>query len=70
MNYLIFIGGVLLGIVIGIIIRNCFSKGTIIIDRSDPRKDMYRLDINHLANLHKCKRVLLKIDTKTNLSQK
>lgn len=65
----------ILGIAVGsvvtyvaIIFKTAF--GTLIVDRSDPEKDRWRLDIHKLADIHKKKFVWLKVDTKTELSQK
>ena len=44
--------------------------GTLRIDRSDPNKDIYRLDLDDLDVLTRKKRVILNIDHHANLSQK
>lgn len=44
--------------------------GTLKIDRSDPEKDIYRIDINDLDKLSKKKLIILKIDNNADLSQK
>ena len=63
--------GVLVGsIVTGVIICIRSGYGALRIDRSNPDKDVYRLDINEIDNLHKKKRVWLKVDSKADLSQK
>ncbi len=48
---------------------NHHTDGTIKIDRSNPEKDVYRLEIDDLDNLSKKKRVILKIDPNADLSQ-
>lgn len=62
------------GIVIGIVITVIFVKvrtvqGILRIDCSDPEKDRYRFDIDNLDVLPKKKRIILKIDSKADLSQ-
>lgn len=64
-----------LGAVIGYILTGIFfyirsAKGTLKIDRSDPQKDVYRLDIENLEELSTKKVALLVIDNNADLSQK
>lgn len=44
--------------------------GVLRIDRSNPKKDLYRLDIDDLSRLSKKKRIVLKVDNNADLSQK
>ena len=44
--------------------------GTLKIDNSNPGKDVYRLDIEHLDKVSKKKYIQLKIETGADLSQK
>jgi hypothetical protein len=71
MAFLWFGLGVVAGSVITLIvtfIRTSF--GVIRIDRSNPNKDMYRIDIGEIDDLHKRKRVILRVDANADLSQK
>lgn len=46
------------------------SSGTLRIDRSDPEKDIYRLDIDDdLSKLHTKRRITLNVDSDADLSQ-
>lgn len=63
--------GSLIGTVVTLILqRMLFASGTLRIDRTDPDKDVYRIDLNSLDNLHKKKRITLKVDPYADLSQK
>lgn len=71
MVYLIFAGGFIMGLVISSILYHVRSaSGTLRIDRTNPQKDVYRIDIDDLDSLSKKKRALLKVDSNANLSQK
>ena len=64
-----FVGGFIAGGVIwSLIIINCTS-GTLKIDRSDPKKDVYRLEIDKLEDLSSTKRIVLKVDKNAHISQ-
>lgn len=66
-----FLLGLLSGVIITIVICCLQTKrGVLKIDRSDPERDIYRLDIDDLDVLSKKKRLLLKIDNDADLSQK
>ena len=74
MEYFVFILGLIIG---GIIVRildiRQTSTGTLLIDHSNPEKDIYQININNLDDLSKKKRVVLKVDnyaTLTDISQK
>lgn len=66
----------LCGIAIGLIIASIFiwnpwmETGTLRIDRSDPEKDVYRLELNDLDRLCNKKYIRIKIDHNADLSQK
>lgn len=47
-----------------------FTDGILRIDRSDPEKDVYRIELNNLSSVHTKKRIILKIDSNADLSQK
>lgn len=74
-----FISGMIVGAIIQSVItlaymaiymwRSC-KFGTFRVDKSNPDKDIYRLDIGDLSNIHKKKTVILDIDTSADLSQK
>ena len=69
--FLCFIGGILVGgIIYPLIIFSLFTSGTLKIDHSDPKKDIYRFEIDKLENLSKTKRVILKVDNHADLSRK
>ena len=46
------------------------TNGTLKIDKSNPEKDLYRFEIDQIENVHKKKRITLKIDPNADLSQK
>ena len=71
MEYLLFITGVLLGALVSMVIycRND-AIGVLLIDNSDPEKDVYRFDVGNIDDLSKRKRVILKIKNDADLSQK
>lgn len=68
-----------LWLLIGIIVGACLSSvvffithpkiGTFKIDKSNPDKDVYRLDVGDLEKISKKKHVRLKIDSSADLSQ-
>lgn len=57
-------------LVFNFIYLRLFTDGTLNIDVSDPEKDLYRLDINDLDSLSKKKRIIIKINVNSDLSQK
>lgn len=61
----------LLGVVIGMLACKLFEEvhGTLKIDRSNPKKDLYRLEVENLDDLAKKRKVRLKVDTKSKISQ-
>ena len=63
--------GVLLGSIACIVYRwianMIFTDGTLMIDTSNPEKDVYRFVVNDLK--FKKKRIILKVDRHANLSQ-
>ena len=66
-----FVVGCVIQAAVSAIMRIIYSgSGTLLIDRSDTEKDVYRLEIDDLDNLAKKKRLDLKIDANANLSQK
>lgn len=72
MEYLFAVVGVLVGSIISSIIFSIRYRkaGTLRIDRSNPEKDVYRIEIDDLDGLSKKKHVILKVDNNANLSQK
>ena len=72
MEYLFAVVGVLVGSIISNIIFSIRYRkaGTLRIDRSNPEKDVYRIEIDDLDGLSKKKHVILKVDNNANLSQK
>lgn len=47
-----------------------FTEGTLRVDRSNPQKDVYRLEIDDLEAISRRSRIIIKIDNKADLSQK
>jgi hypothetical protein len=71
MEYLLFIVGVCLGSLITIIVRERGTvMGVLLIDSSNPEKDVYRFDVGNMDDLSKKKRVILKVENDADLSQK
>lgn len=71
MEYLLFIVGVCLGSLMTILVRERGTvMGVLLIDSSNPEKDVYRFDVGNMNNLSKKKRVILKIENDADLSQK
>lgn len=63
----------ILGVATSVIINLIFFKrtyGMLRIDRSNPEKDLYLIEIDDLEQLTKRKRITLKVDNHANLSQK
>jgi hypothetical protein len=63
----------LIGIGVGLIVASAFwlwkrTYGTLVIDRSNPQKDVYRIEISDLDRLATKKSVVLKVDI-NNFSQ-
>lgn len=71
MEYLLFIVGVCVGSLMTILVRERGTvMGVLLIDSSNPDKDVYRFDVGNMNNLSKKKRVILKIENDVDLSQK
>ena len=71
MTYVWILIGVLIGSIVSNVIFYALSvSGTLKIDHSDSKKDVYRFEINNLENLNKKKRLIMKIDNHADLSQK
>ena len=71
MEYLLFIVGVCVGSLMTILVRERGTvMGVLLIDSSNPEKDVYRFDVGNINNLSKKKRVILKIENDVDLSQK
>ena len=66
----------LIGMSIGILILVLYilnpwtTSGTLLIDRSDPKKDLYRFDIDDIDKLARKKKIIVKIVNNADLSQK
>lgn len=45
-----------------------FTHGTLRIDRTNPLKDVYRLDVEDIDKLSEKKRIVLKVDPNADLS--
>lgn len=57
------------GVMLGVITSRLFTYGTIKIDKSNPEKDLYKLEIKDLNTLPKKKCIVLKVDARAKLSQ-
>lgn len=61
-NLILWFGGVIIGIVVGLLIANSKTIiGSLIIDETDEKKDVYRIEIDNLDVIPKKKRISLKI---------
>lgn len=69
---LVGIAGVLVGIIGSYVFQVVQTAyGTLRIDHTDPKKDLYRIDIDgNFDNISKEKRIILKVDNNADLSQK
>lgn len=59
------------GVIVGFVLTYIFYKpvGTLMIDHSNPAKDVYRFAIDNLDGLSKKKRIVLKVDNNADLSR-
>ena len=59
-----------LGVAVGVLITSIKpTQGTLLIDRSNPEKDLYRFDVRgDIDQLHKKKRVVFKVNSHADLS--
>lgn len=71
MTVLYIIIGIFIGLLISFI-HNMYKSayGVLRIDHSNPKKDLYKFEINDLTALDKKTRITLKIDHKADLSPK
>lgn len=60
----------LCGIFVGFMVARMRVSGTLKIDKSDPERDRYLLEIDQLEGLDRKKRIVLKVDSHADLSQK
>ena len=66
----------LTGITVGLLILVLYifnpwtTSGTLLIDRSNPKKDLYRFDIDDIDKLATKKKIIVKIVNNADLSQK
>ena len=65
----IFIGAFLMAVIYTIVRVIQTSAGTLLIDHSNPEKDVYRFQINDLDKLSKKREVRLRVDNNADLSQ-
>lgn len=65
--YFVFMLGILVGLIIGFIIRPQIF-GTLKIDHSNPTKDVYRLEIDDFDQLTGRRRITLRVDHNADLS--
>ena len=57
---LVLVGFTVLGLILGRITQR--TQGTLVIDLTDPMKDIYRFEADDIAGLAKHKRVVFKVD--------
>ena len=63
--------GAVIGTVVTLVFQHMlYANGTLLIDRTDPDRDVYRIDLDSLDNLPKKKRITLKVNPYADLSQK
>lgn len=68
MEYLTFILGLIVGsLIVLIFYHRIAASGELLIDHTDPEKDIYRINVNNLDDLSKKKRVILKVDNNARL---
>ena len=71
MTWLAGIIGAVVGSIVTIIFHHMFfTSGTLRIDRTDPDKEIYRIELGDLNKLSKKRRITLKVDNNADLSQK
>lgn len=64
-----------IGIIVGGFVSSVFmlfryvTYGTLLIDRSNPEKDIYRIEFDRIDNMSRKKRLVLKINSNADLSQ-
>lgn len=58
-------------VVVNLVMNHFFrpTSGTLRIDHSNPKKDVYRFEIDDLDALSKKKRIVLKVDNNADLSR-
>ena len=70
MEYIFLIIGILLGCIItSLMFFVKSSTGTLKVDHSDPEKDIYRLEIDDLAELTRSTKIILRVDNNAHISQ-
>ena len=68
MEYFTFILGLIVGsLIVLIFYHRIAASGELLIDHTDPEKDIYRINVNNLDDLSKKKRVILKVDNNARL---
>ena len=68
MEYFAFILGLIIGGLIVLIFQHRITtSGELLIDHTDPEKDIYRINVNNLDDLSKKKQVILKVDNNAKL---
>lgn len=68
MEYFAFVLGLIIGGLIVLIFHHRITaSGELLIDHTDPEKDIYRINVNDLDDLSKKKRVILKVNNNAKL---
>lgn len=70
MTFVMFIFGVLVGFIIAMIIKRFTCSGTLLIDRFNLDKELYRFVIDDLDSLGTKRYITMKVDKDADLSQK
>lgn len=69
LHWIAFLGGVVTGIVIVVVFRLMTTKkGWLRIDHSNPKKDIFRLEVDGIAD-RTTRKFILKVDHNADLSQ-
>lgn len=68
MEFVYFAAGLIVGFILTYILAR--PVGTLMIDHSNPEKDVYRFNIEDLDGLANKKRITLNVDNNANLSPK
>ena len=69
-SWIIFIFGVLIGILVTVVLSFRLFSGVLKIDKTNPEKDVYRFDVKDIDIISTRKYIILKVDSKADLSQK
>lgn len=57
----------LIGVIVGYLCSRLRVSGVLKIDRTNPNRDIYRFDVEHLDNLNTKRRIVLKVEPDSRL---